>query len=81
MTITIKKCQQADVKKLQEVSIETFEETFKDQNSTENMETYLAKAFNEEQLLKELANELSEFYLIYVGGEVAGYLKVNISEA
>ncbi|WP_042472559.1 GNAT family N-acetyltransferase [Bacillus ndiopicus] len=81
MTIKIEKCKQDDLKKLQSVSIETFYETFKDQNSAENMEAYLAKAFNEEQLKKELANQLSTFYFIYVDGEVAGYLKVNINEA
>ncbi|MCY8280065.1 GNAT family N-acetyltransferase, partial [Bacillus inaquosorum] len=33
MTINIKKCSQEDLKILQEISIETFNDTFKDQNS------------------------------------------------
>lgn len=82
MTITLAKCQQNDVKQLQAISIETFNDTFKDQNSPDNIEAYLARAFTEEQLKKELANQSSAFYFIsVVNEEVAGYLKVNVDEA
>ena len=81
MTITLAKCQQNDVKQLQAISIETFNDTFKDQNSPDNIEAYLARAFTEEQLKKELANQSSAFYFIAVNEEVAGYLKVNVDEA
>ncbi|MBB4826379.1 ribosomal protein S18 acetylase RimI-like enzyme [Sporosarcina luteola] len=81
MTVQIKKCQLEDVRDLQEISMETFFDTFKDQNSLENMKAYLEKAYNLIQLERELANCLSEFYFIYCDGELAGYLKVNRNEA
>ncbi|MBT2659083.1 GNAT family N-acetyltransferase [Bacillus sp. ISL-18] len=81
MTLTIKKCTHDDLAMLQEISYETFNETFKHQNSPENMNAYLEKAFNLNQLEKELANSSSQFYFVYVNSEVAGYLKVNTNEA
>ena len=41
-----------DLYTLQEISYETFNETFKDQNSPQNMSAYLEKAFNLKQLKK-----------------------------
>ncbi|SEA01209.1 hypothetical protein SAMN05421743_102214 [Thalassobacillus cyri] len=46
MTVTIKKCTLEDLHQLQEISYETFQETFKHQNSPGNMNTYLEKALN-----------------------------------
>ena len=81
MTINIKKCTFEDLRILQEISYETFNETFKDQNSPENMKAYLERAFNLKQLEKELSNISSEFFFIYFNNEVAGYLKVNTNDA
>ncbi|MEV5026601.1 GNAT family N-acetyltransferase [Paenibacillus sp. LPE1-1-1.1] len=80
MTINIKKCNFEDLGLLQEISVETFNETFKNQNSPENMKAYLQKAFNLKQLEKELSNISSEFYFIYSNEEIAGYLKLNTNE-
>ncbi|MDI7742484.1 GNAT family N-acetyltransferase [Lysinibacillus fusiformis] len=79
--MTIKKCTLEDLQTLQEISIETFYEAFKDQNSPENMQAYLEKAFNLEQLEKELANKFSQFLFVYFNNEAAGYLKINTNEA
>lgn len=81
MTINIKLCNLEDLHKLQDVSYETFNETFKNQNSPENMNAYLERAFNLEQLEKELSNISSQFFFVYFNNEVAGYLKVNSNEA
>ncbi|QTB25076.1 GNAT family N-acetyltransferase [Lysinibacillus sphaericus] len=81
MSIKLSKCSIGDLKKLQEVSIETFNDTFKDHNSPENMTAYLEKAFTECQLEKELSNKASEFYFIYNNDVIAGYLKVNVNDA
>jgi diamine N-acetyltransferase len=77
MAINLKKCTLEDSRKLQEISYETFHETFKHQNSSENMKAYLERAFNLEQLEKELSNISSQFFFVYFNKEVAGYLKVN----
>ncbi|MBM7601039.1 ribosomal protein S18 acetylase RimI-like enzyme [Virgibacillus halotolerans] len=81
MTINLKKCTIEDLRKLREISYQTFDETFKDQNSPENMKTYLEQAFNLKQLEKELSNVSSQFFFVYYNDEVAGYLKVNINDA
>ncbi|MCP8615335.1 GNAT family N-acetyltransferase [Salirhabdus salicampi] len=81
MTIKIIKCKRDDLHILQDISIETFNDTFKGQNSSENMKAYLEKAFNFKQLEKELSNISSQFFFIYFNNEVAGYLKVNTNDA
>jgi|SRR4051794_15734241 ribosomal protein S18 acetylase RimI-like enzyme len=81
MTITIKKCTLQDLQTLQEISYETFNETFKHKNSPENMNAYLERAFNFEQLEKELSTISSQFFFVYFNNEVAGYLKVNTNDA
>ncbi|WP_276356722.1 GNAT family N-acetyltransferase [Cohnella caldifontis] len=81
MAVNIKKCTMEDLGLLQEISVETFHDTFKHQNSEENMQAYLEKAFNLDQLKKELSNRFSEFYFIYSENEMAGYLKVNAQDA
>ncbi|MGO4111031.1 GNAT family N-acetyltransferase [Paenibacillus sp. YAF4_2] len=81
MTVTIKECTRENLQLLQEISVETFNDTFKDQNSPENMQAYLERAFNANQLEKELSNTSSEFYFILFNEEIAGYLKVNRNDA
>ncbi|MBT2679351.1 GNAT family N-acetyltransferase [Bacillus sp. ISL-35] len=81
MTIDIIKCTIEDLQTLQEISYQTFNETFKDQNSPENMTAYLDKAFNLNQLENELNNASSQFFFVYVNDAVAGYLKVNSDDA
>lgn len=81
MTILIKKCSSADLEILQKISIETFTDTFKNQNSPEAIKAYSKRAFHPEQLKKEYDNRDSEFYFIYYNEEIAGYLKVNTDDA
>lgn len=81
MAINIKKCTFEDLGSLQGISVETFNETFSNQNSSENMKAYLDSAFNLKQLEKELSDSSSEFYFIYFNEEIAGYLKVNTEDA
>lgn len=81
MTVEIKTCGLEDVRLLQELSIETFTDTFKEQNTPENMKAYLDKAFNLKRLEEELSTPGTEFHLIYYQDEPAGYLKVNVKDA
>ncbi|WP_075617917.1 GNAT family N-acetyltransferase [Paenisporosarcina indica] len=81
MTMTIKQCTLEDSRELQEISVHTFSETFKDQNSPEHLNDYLERAFNLKQLEQELANRSSQFFFVYINHEVAGYLKVNTDNA
>ncbi|WP_026695345.1 GNAT family N-acetyltransferase [Peribacillus kribbensis] len=81
MTMNIRKCTLEDVSILQEISYDTFNETFKQQNSPENMIAYLERAFNLKQLENELSNASSQFFFVYFNDEAAGYLKVNTWDA
>lgn len=81
MTIRLTQCNNEELHKLQEISYETFNDTFKEQNNPENMNAYFEKAFNLKQLEHELSNPSSEFFFVYFNNELAGYLKVNINYA
>lgn len=81
MRTKIRKCTLQDVRLLQDISIETFNGTFKHQNTPENMKAYLDRAFNLDRLQGELAHPFSEFFLVYIDTEVAGYLKLNTDAA
>ncbi|WP_130807634.1 GNAT family N-acetyltransferase [Senegalia massiliensis] len=81
MNIEIRKCSIEDSHKLQEISYETFKETFENQNSEENINNYLDSAFNLEQLKKELLNSCSQFFFIYLNTKLVGYLKLNVNNA
>ncbi|ETP69832.1 hypothetical protein G159_04735 [Planococcus glaciei CHR43] len=79
--MTIKKCTLDDVVELQAVSKETFTETFQEQNSPEHLNAYLERAYNLEQLEREIANPSSYFYFVLYDQQVAGYLKINTGNA
>ncbi|KIA82301.1 GNAT family acetyltransferase, partial [Kaistella solincola] len=66
-----------DLEKLQAIGRKTFEETFSESNSEENMRNYLEEGFSKEKLTAELTNKDSEFYFAILNDEVIGYLKVN----
>jgi ribosomal protein S18 acetylase RimI-like enzyme len=81
MTITVRNCTLDDIYTLQEISYETFNQAYKHLNTPEVMETYLENAFNLEKLTKELSNQNSFFFFLYLDNDIAGYLKVNIDDA
>lgn len=81
MSIHLQKITKNNVQGLQEVSIQTFTETFKDNNSEKSLNDYLNTAYELTKLEKELENPHSEFYFAYFNNELAGYLKININDA
>ncbi|MDP4567022.1 MULTISPECIES: GNAT family N-acetyltransferase [Bacillus] len=81
MTVNFIRCNVQHVKELQKIGINTFKETFLDQNKVEHIEAYVKTAFHLNQLLKELQHPSSQFYFVQVNGEVAGYLKINMNDA
>jgi ribosomal protein S18 acetylase RimI-like enzyme len=70
-----------DLEKLQKIGRQTFEETFSESNSEENMRNYLDEGFSKEKLIAELNDQNSEFYFAIINNEVIGYLKVNFGES
>ncbi|AZP03663.1 GNAT family N-acetyltransferase [Jeotgalibaca ciconiae] len=81
MTIELKKCTIEDLQALQKISIETYRDTFDEHNTEENMKAYLDKAYNVQQLEKELLTKDTFFYFLYDENRLAGYSKININQA
>lgn len=79
--IKFKKCTSEDLKELQDISILTFTDTFKDQNTEENLQAYLQQAYSDDQLMSELNNINSAFYFLKNNDETVGYIKLNIKDA
>jgi hypothetical protein len=79
--IEIKRISSNDVVALQNISSQTFIETFATVNTPENMTSYLTEEFSLEKLSSELINPNIEYYFARIGEEVIGYLKLNIGRA
>ena len=62
---------------LQQISRQTFAETFAGSNTEENMRKYLDEAYSLEKLAEELKAPDVYFYFAKEGEEVIGYLKLN----
>lgn len=81
MSIEIKNVTLKNVYILQEISRETFSDTFGSENSENDLNNYLESAYSIDQLSAEINNENSEFNFIYLNNDLAGYLKLNIDSA
>ena len=79
--IEVKRITINELAQLQKIGRQTFQETFSDSNSEENMKNYLAEGFSSEKLTAELNNKDSEFYFATLENNVIGYLKVNFGES
>ena len=79
--IEIKKATLSDLPIIQNISIQSFTETFAEINTPENMEKYLEESFNTEQLTSEINNPESPFYIAFWETEPVGYLKLNFGNA
>lgn len=78
---SIRKASAEDLFTLRKISIETFRDTFEQQNKPENLNAYMEQAFDEQKLEKELAHPCSTFYFAEEEGEAAGFLKLNVGGA
>lgn len=81
ITVDIKEVSLNDLPLLQEISRQTFTETFFEHNTPENMKKYLEERFSEKKLSAELSNPESEFYFALCENRVIGYLKLNTGAA
>ena len=76
--ITIEQINHSHIEALQQIGCQTFEETFAESNSAENMAKYLEEAYSHEKLSAELNNPNSFFYFAMMDHNVIGYLKLNM---
>lgn len=79
--IEIKRVSLDDIETLQNISIQTFFETFSESNTEENMAKYLEEGFSLERLTIELNDESSEFYFAVLDDDIIGYLKINLGQS
>lgn len=80
MDTQIIKCELKDLEDIKNIGYQTYYETYREGNSLENLMDYLKSAFTDEQILEELNNKNSVFYLVYLDGLLVGYLKLNVLE-
>jgi|GEM_PF-3547674 len=62
-SIIINKASAEDVEIVQSLGIQTFSETFAENNTEEAMKKYLEESFNTEKIKSELNNPDSHFYI------------------
>lgn len=80
-SIIINKASVEDTDIIQELGIQTFSETFAEDNTEEAMDKYLKESFNTEKVKSELNNPDSYFYIAWEEDNPVGYLKVNHGKA
>lgn len=79
--VSISRVTPDEIMKLQEISIQTFVDTFASYNTEEDMKQYLEKSFSLQQLTKELNTRGAEFYFARLDEQVIGYIKINTGNA
>jgi len=78
--VTVRRANPDDANLLTELGGRTFVETFAADNTSEDMDAYLASNFNLAQQTAELAHPASMFLIAEVGGVAAGYAKLHAGE-
>lgn len=79
MAEMIRQCLKSDLKTLEDISIETFQDAFAEMNTEETLQQYLQDAFSPSKLTEEISSAGSRFFFIFHNKDLAGYLKVNKS--
>lgn len=76
-TLTVRTATSADVPLLVTLGMRTFYDTFAEVNTEADMDQYLAKNFNENQVRSELNDASNTFLLVESNGIPAGYAKLR----
>lgn len=77
----IKEATTTDLAVLCKIGEQTFIETYGHQNTLENLQAYLSKHFNQEQILAEIQTEGTIFLMVEFEQEVVGYAKLRVNKA
>jgi diamine N-acetyltransferase len=78
--VTIRRANSDDAGLLAELGAHTFKETFAADNTTEDMNAYLALHFSVAQQTAELAHPAATFLIAEVNEQAAGYAKLQAGE-
>ena len=79
--VNIVKVNVADISKLEEISKQTFVDSYSWGNTAENVQNYVAENFHKNRLIEEINNPYSEFYFAMLGTDLIGYFKINFYQA
>jgi len=77
MPYQIKRCTENQLDLLQDISIETYRDTFMDSNSEDVMQSYLDRCLSKKKIEDEFNQPGSVFYFIYSAEQIAGFIKLN----
>ncbi len=77
----LRKANLSDLPELLVLARTSFLQAFTAGNKPENVQAYLAEAFNVAQLTIEMENPASTFIVASLDGELVGYTKLNLSAA
>jgi len=77
MILEYRKCTEQDIKRLTQISKQTFKVSFEKDNNPEDFKVYLNSAFTQDKLLTQLRNPLSHFYFVFKQNILVGYFKLN----
>src|ERR1051326_8933715 len=80
LDVKVRRANPDDANLLAELGARTFLETFAADNTSENMDAYLASNFNVAQQSAELAHPASMFLIAEIDGVAAGYAKLHAGE-
>lgn len=79
MPLTIKVASGADATILAKLGATTFYDTFRPYNSEEDMQTYIAKAYDENTIRQNLQNPNIHYAMVYQNNEAVGYIKLLLN--
>ncbi len=80
MEITIRYASNEDAPLIAELSRTTFEEAFGAQNSKADMDIFMNEVFTTDNLIAEVSKPGHNFFMVFVDGAVAGYVKLREDE-
>ena len=77
----LRKANLSDLPELLALARTSFVQAFTAGNKPENVQAYLAEAFTEDKLTKEIQETVSTFIVASLAGKLVGYTKLNLSAA
>jgi ribosomal protein S18 acetylase RimI-like enzyme len=77
--IEVREAKFSDIASMREVAIQSYQDTFAEVNTPENMSAFLKEAYSQHKLEQEFYESESVLYLACEGNRVAGFLKLRRS--
>ena len=79
--IEIRRATEKDIALIAAIGRKTFEETFRDTNTEDDMRKYISENFTDEKIAGEISGRESVFLIAIHDGAAAAYMKLNTGNA